>query len=168
MTSTKESSTLVPSGFVLKDLNTFSARERPTIAAKVAKIERKVFPSSEGFDYDIELKKKNIGLILAFKEGDSDNVVAYLVHQRMKRLVWLHKLCVIEQEREHGLGRCLVHSLRNQMERGGCQSIQLWVDENRNPARALYAACGFQEIEHRLDYYAPGRAGLKLELAIGE
>lgn len=138
------------------------------IAEKIAKIERKNLPAIEHFNYDVELKKKNIGLILAFKEGDTENVVAYLVYQRMKRLVWLHKLCVVEQEREKGLGRCLIHSLCHKMERGGCQSIQLWVDENRKPARALYASCHFQQVEYRADYYAPGRSGWRLELAVGK
>lgn len=157
----------VPPGFVLKELTAFASKDRILVKEKISKIERKVFPSNEGFDYEVELKKKNIGLLVVFKEGTLD-AVAYLVYQRMKRLVWLHKLCVIESAREKGLGKFLVHSLCHRMEKGGCQSIQLWVDEHRKPARALYASCGFQQIEHRPDYYAPGRAGLRLELAVGE
>jgi GNAT superfamily N-acetyltransferase len=151
-------------GVAIKDFASLPSKERPAIAEKVAKLERKIFPSSEGFDYDVELKKKNIGLILAFKEA---NIVAYLVYQRLKRVIWLHKLCVVEQERQKGIGRCLIHSLRHQMESSGGESIQLWVDEHRLPARALYDACGFQQIELRADYYAPGRAGLRMELLIG-
>ena len=157
-----------PSNFVLREFTSLPPKDRLAVAEKVAKIEKKVFPSSEGFNYDIELKKKNTGLMLAFKEDDSDNVVAYLVYQRLKRLVWLHKLCVIEAERGKGLGKCLLHSLQDKMKKGGCQSIQLWLDENREPARALYERCGFQQLEYRPDYYAPGRAGLKMELFIGE
>jgi ribosomal protein S18 acetylase RimI-like enzyme len=155
-------------GIVLKDFNTLSSKERPSYAAKVAKLERKVFPKDEGFDYEVELKKKNIGVILALKEGDADQLVAYLVYQRMKRVIWLHKLCVVEQERQKGIGRCLIHALRHQMEKGGGESIQLWVDEYRIPARALYDVCGFRQVEVRPAYYAPGRAGLKLELPIGK
>ncbi|OAK95799.1 acetyltransferas-like protein [Phaeosphaeriaceae sp. SRC1lsM3a] len=161
-----------PPGIVLRDFAALPTKERPAVAAKVAKLERKVFPSNEGFDYDVELKKKNIGLILAFKEHecDPDQLVAYLVYQRMKRIVWLHKLCVVEQERRKGLGKCLVEALCHQMKTGGggsIQSIQLWVDEHREPARALYDAYGFQQIEVRPAYYAPGRAGIKMELAVG-
>jgi ribosomal protein S18 acetylase RimI-like enzyme len=152
------------SGITITDFASLSAKERSAIAERVAKLERKIFPPSEGFDYDVELKKKNIGLILAFKEA---NIVAYLVYQRMKRVIWLHKLCVVEQERQKGIGRCLIHSLRHQMESSGGESIQLWVDKHRLPARALYDACGFQQVELRADYYAPGRAGLKMELVIG-
>jgi ribosomal protein S18 acetylase RimI-like enzyme len=156
-----------PLGIGLKDFSSLPAKERPLIASKVAKLERKVFPANEGFDYDVELKKKNIGLIWAYNEGDPDQVVAYLVYQRMKRVIWLHKLCVAEQERRKGVGKCLIHALRHQMEKSGGESIQLWVDEHREPARALYSSCGFQQIEVRPAYYAPGRAGIKLELSIG-
>ncbi|KAF1940785.1 acyl-CoA N-acyltransferase [Clathrospora elynae] len=156
-----------PPDFLIKEFASFQPKDRQAIAIKVAKLERKVFPAIEHFNYDVELKKKNIGMVLAFKEDDTDTVVAYLVYQRMKRLVWLHKLCVLEQEREKGLGKRLIEFLRTQMEKGGCQ-IHLWVDSNRKPAMALYKSCGFQQIEYRPDYYGPGRAALKMELSIGE
>ena len=156
-----------PAGFVIKDFSSFSAKERSAVADKVAKLERKVFPAIEHFNYDVELKKKNIGMMLVFKKDDTDILVAYLVYQRMKRIAWLHKLCVVEQEREKGLGKSLIHSLRRHMEKGGCHTIFLWVDANRQPARALYNSCGFQQSECRPDYYGPARTALKLELAIG-
>ncbi|KAF2833717.1 acetyltransferas-like protein [Ophiobolus disseminans] len=155
-----------PLGVSIRDFASISPKERPAVGDKVAKLERKIFPSSESFDYDIELKKKNIGVILAFKEFDSETLIAYLVYQRMKRIVWLHKLCVVESERQKGIGRCLIHALYRQMKSRGGESIQLWVDEHRKPARALYDSCGFQQVELRSDYYAAGRAGLKMQLSI--
>jgi ribosomal protein S18 acetylase RimI-like enzyme len=157
----------VPPGIVTRVFGSLSPNGRSVAADQIAKLERKVFPSNESFDYDIELKKKNVGVLLAYKEGTQDRVVAYLVYQRMKRLVWLHKLCVIEQERQKGIGKCLIHALQGQVEKSGGESIHLWVDEHRKPARRLYDACGFMQIEVRHDYYAPGRAGLKMELRIG-
>ncbi|KAA8619484.1 acetyltransferase [Pyrenophora tritici-repentis] len=157
-----------PPGFVITEFSSFPPKNRAAIAEKVAKLEKKVFPAIEHFNYDVELKKKNIGLLLVFKESDADTLAAYLVYQRMKRIAWLHKLCVVEQEREKGLGKSLIHSLRRHMEKGGCHTIFLWVDANRKPARALYNSCGFQQFECRPDYYGPGRTALKLELAIGE
>jgi ribosomal protein S18 acetylase RimI-like enzyme len=157
-----------PPGIVLKEFTALLPKERAAVAHRVVKLERKVFPSNEGFDYDVELKKKNIGLILAFKEDDSDQLMAYLVYQRMKRVIWLHKLCVVDQERRKGVGKCLIHALRHQMQKSGGGNIQLWVDEHRQPARALYEACGFQQTEVRSAYYAPGRAGVKMELSIGQ
>jgi ribosomal protein S18 acetylase RimI-like enzyme len=161
------SSTLAPPhGVCLKDFTLMTRKDRSTAATKVSKLERKIFPASESFDYNVELKKKNIGLILAYGNEDPDHLVGYLVYQRIKRVVWLHKLCVIEPERKKGIGRYLIHTLQSQMHTGGCESILLWVDEHRNPARKLYDSYGFQQIEHRLDYYAPGRAALKMELSI--
>jgi ribosomal protein S18 acetylase RimI-like enzyme len=155
-----------PHGITLKEFAALLPKERAAVVQRVVKLERKVFPSNEGFDYDVELKKKNTGVILAFKEDDIDQLVAYLVYQRMKRVIWLHKLCVVEQERQKGVGKCLIHALRHRMEKSGGESIQLWVDEHRKPARALYETCGFQQIEVRSAYYAPGRAGVKMELSI--
>ncbi|RYN57084.1 hypothetical protein AA0118_g7964 [Alternaria tenuissima] len=158
----------IPSGFVIKDFSTLPPKTRSTVADKVAKLERKVFPAIEHFNYDVELKKKNTGLLLVFKEDDTDKLIAYLVYQRMKRLAWLHKLCVIEQERGRGIGKALIYYLRRQMGKGGCNKIFLWVDESRGHARALYDLCGFQQSECRPDYYGPGRTALKLELELGD
>ncbi|KAJ4365294.1 polarity establishment/cellular polarization [Neocucurbitaria cava] len=145
--STQTALYTVPTGFIFKDFVSLPPKSCLVIAEKVARLEKKVFPTSEAFDYNVELRKKNTGVILAFKETDSDNLVAYLVYQRMKRLVWLHKLCVVEQEREKGLGKNLVRFLACEMKKGGCQSIQLWLDDNRKPAKALYASCGFQQVD---------------------
>ncbi|KAF3011236.1 hypothetical protein E8E13_011644 [Curvularia kusanoi] len=157
----------MPSGVVLQIITACPPKDREALAIKVARLEKRIFPSSEAFDYSVELKKKNIGLVLASKEG-SQELIGYLVFQRQKSLAWLHKLATIEQERGKGIGRCLIHSLCHQMKKGGCRTIVLWVDEARKPARALYASCGFQEIERLQDYYGPGRTALKMELAITE
>lgn len=154
----------LPPGVIVRGYASLPSKERAIVAEKVTKLERKTFPANEGFDYDVELKKKNISLVLAFKEGE---IVAYLVSQRMKRVVWLHKLCVVEQERQKGIAKCLIYALCEQTVKSGGESIQLWVDEHREPARALYSALGFRQIEVRPAYYAPGRAGLKMELAVG-
>lgn len=156
----------VPPGIIIKDSASLTAKERAAAGDQVAKLERKNFPSSEGFDYDVELRKKSISLILAYRDTAPNVAVAYLVYQRMKRVAWLHKLCVIEEERRKGIGRCLIHALRHQMESRGGEDIQLWVDEHRRPAKALYDSLGFVEVEHRPDYYAPGRSGLKMELKV--
>lgn len=155
-----------PPGITMKDSASLTAKARVAVGDQVAKLERKNFPSSEGFDYDVELRKKSIGLIVAFRETAPNVVVAYLVYQRVKRVTWLHKLCVVEEERQKGIGRSLIHALRHQMESSGCERIQLWVDEHRIPAKALYDSLGFSQVEHRPNYYAPGRSGLKMELTI--
>ncbi|KAF9740793.1 hypothetical protein PMIN01_00332 [Paraphaeosphaeria minitans] len=157
----------LPSGIVLQSIAACPPKDRESLAAKLAKFEKKLFPSSVAFDYGVELKKKNIGIILVFKEGTQE-LVAYLVYQRQKSLAWLHKLATIEQERRKGIAKCLVDFLRQQMKKGGCQTIVLWVDEARDPARALYASCGFQQIERLTNYYGPGRTAIKLSLDVAQ
>lgn len=169
MVSTSSMSISEPKSVSLKDLTSFPPKERPTFIHKVSKIERKTFPSSEAFDFDSELKKKNCNLTLALKDndtGDGPQLVGYMVYVRMKRLALLHKICIVDQERCSGIGKFLIHSLRLQLEKGGCRSIQLWVDEDRKPAHALYKSYGFQEIDRCVDYYGPGRTGLKMEFTI--
>lgn len=157
-----------PPGFTIRDFSSVQPKLRPAIADKVTKLEKKIFPAIEHFNYDVELKKKNTGLLLVFREDDDEKLIAYLVYQRIKRLAWLHKLCVVEQERQKGVAKALIQSFSYQMEKGGCDTVFLWVDESRKPARALYSSCGFQQSERRPDYYGPGRTALKLELTVGE
>ncbi|KAJ4333925.1 polarity establishment/cellular polarization [Ascochyta clinopodiicola] len=78
----------------------------PSRCPKVAKLEKKIFPSSEAFDYSVELKKKNIGLVLASRTGGQE-LVGYLVFQRLKGQAWLHKLAIIEQERGKGIASAI-------------------------------------------------------------
>ncbi|PSN64055.1 acyl-CoA N-acyltransferase [Corynespora cassiicola Philippines] len=165
MAPTTSTPHLEPEGFLFKDLASFPAKERGAVIEKVVKIEKKTFPSSEAFDFDAELRKKNTSMVLVLRKADS-TVAGYLVYLRMKRMALLHKICVVESERGKGIGKCLIHSLRAQLEKGGCQSIQLWVDEARAPARALYKSCEFQQVDRCLDYYGPGRTGLKMQLPI--
>jgi ribosomal protein S18 acetylase RimI-like enzyme len=152
-------------GVSIRGYDSFPRKTRPIIIDQVTKIEKKTFPSSEAFDFDAELKKRNTTLMLATKEGAPERVVGYLVYVRVGRLVLVHKVCVIREERGQGVGKCLVHSLRLVVEKGGCESIHLWVDEARKPARALYESCGFEQTNRLTDYYGPGRTGLKMQLA---
>ncbi|KAF2178110.1 acetyltransferas-like protein [Zopfia rhizophila CBS 207.26] len=153
-------------GFHLRDLASYSPKDRSTVVEKVSKIEKRTFPSNEVFDFITELKKKNTNMILAVNDGDAMELAGYLVYLRTKRLALLHKICVVEQKREKGIAKAMIHSLRLHLEKGACQSIQLWVDENRKSARALYASCDFEQIDRCLDYYGPGRTGLKMQLNI--
>lgn len=152
--------------FIVKDFASYPAKDRDGLLEKVMKIERKTFPSSEAFDFKTELKKKNTTMLLVFNESDPTTVVGYLVFLRMKRVALLHKICVVQPMRGNGIGGMLVRTLIEMLQKGGCQIIQLWVDEAREPARALYQGCGFEQVDRCEDYYGPGRTGLKMQLSI--
>jgi len=56
---------------------------------------------------------------------------------------WLEDLFVREDARRSGLGRALVDAALERARERGCKRIELDVNEDNVPARALYEACGF-------------------------
>jgi GNAT superfamily N-acetyltransferase len=56
---------------------------------------------------------------------------------------WLEDLYVRERARRSGLGRALVEAALERARERGCRRIDLDVNEDNAPARALYEACGF-------------------------
>jgi GNAT superfamily N-acetyltransferase len=65
---------------------------------------------------------------------------------------WLEDLYVIPEARRSGLGRALIEAALDSAHERGCLRIELDVDEDNEPALALYAAAGF-----RLDSKGRGR-----------
>jgi len=80
-----------------------------------------------------EHKGENIGYIFAIKDSS-------------KPSVWLHQLVVTENHRNKGYGRQFLQFLKQEVHKDGIHSIELMV-KPENPAKQLYASCGFQEIE---------------------
>ncbi|KAH0553418.1 hypothetical protein GP486_006511 [Trichoglossum hirsutum] len=143
----------------------------------IKRVERKSFPANEVFDFSTELAKRNTQLFCAFNRkkakleanGESldeggDILVGYLVIARTKRTALLHKICVVPQHRQKGIGLWMMDKMVKGLNERGCEIVQLWVDEARLPARKLYMRCGFEEAERVEDYYAPGRTGVKMVL----
>lgn len=65
---------------------------------------------------------------------------------------WLEDLYVREEARRAGVGRALVEAAVERARERGARRIELDVSEDNEPARRLYAACGF-----RTDWKAPRR-----------
>ena len=62
-------------------------------------------------------------------------------------------LAVASGGRRHGLGRALVQEVLAVLAERGAEHVYLEVRESNAPARALYAAHGFQEVGRRKEYY---------------
>jgi axial budding pattern protein 2 len=164
----------------IADLHSSSRSEALEILTKIARIEKRTFPTNEAFAFDIKLwKKSNTRVLYATftsttadngKVGGGDNVVvAYLVYVRHRNTALLHKLCVVETYRHKGIGeRLLLHAIKERFMNNepGCEYIPLWVDKARVAARSLYTKCGFEEKEEVPDYYAKGRTGIRMVLAL--
>ena len=131
--------------------------------------EKQNFPRTEALDFDSELAKRNTKVILIIDEAAlpaPQALIAYSVFSRNKRLMLLHKVCVLEAHRRKGIARGMLELQISRLRSQGCRSLQLWVDEKRVPARCLYASLGFRAVRSWEDYYAPGRTGILMVLSL--
>ncbi|RAL09315.1 GNAT family N-acetyltransferase [Aspergillus homomorphus CBS 101889] len=154
----------------LSDIHSLDRSQAREILAQIARVEKKSFPANEGMSFGEELwrKKPNTRVLYATTAQTSSAsppvVLAYAVYVRQKGLALLHKVCVAESYRRQGVGVQLMDYVRTRLQKEGCQYIQLWVDKDRAPARALYVRSGYQEREEIPDYYGPGRTGIRMVL----
>lgn len=131
--------------------------------------EKKLFPRNEIFDFDSELKKRNTDLMIILDETLLPNpvaLIAYLVNGSYRKTALLHKVCVLEKHRRHGVARKMLQLQIKKLESRGYGVMKLWVDEKREPARSLYTEMGFKEVDRVEDYYAPGRTGIQMALSL--
>ncbi|KAI9794782.1 MAG: hypothetical protein M1816_002910 [Peltula sp. TS41687] len=133
----------------------------------VTRMERKSFPTGERLDFEAELKKQNTTLYCLLRDWSKDaEVMAYMVCARVGRKALLHKVCVQEGYRRRAIGSAMIKELQQDLISSVCEELELWVDENRLPARALYSRLRFREIQRLENYYGPGRTGLKMSLEL--
>lgn len=159
----------MPPTLTHSDIHSLKRIEALEILAQVSRVEKKTFPTNEAFAFGEELwrKKPNTRVLYSTRVADNstrEDLVAYAVYVRQKGVALLHKVCVIEAYRRQGAGQQLMSFIQERLRKEGCQYIQLWVDQAREPARALYRRCGFEEREVIPDYYAPGRTGIRMVL----
>ncbi|KAJ5689642.1 hypothetical protein N7462_004034 [Penicillium macrosclerotiorum] len=153
------------------DIHSLKRNQALEILAQIARVEKKTFPTNEAFSFAEELwrKKPNTRVLYTTPATTGrpvapSEVVAYAVYVRQKGVALLHKVCVVEAYRRQGVGQLLMSYIQERLRNEGCQYIQLWVDQARVPARALYCRCGYKEKEVIPDYYAPGRTGIRMVL----
>ena len=139
---------------------------KQAVLPQVERAERKTFPRHEAFDFPLELKKRNLDLVVILKDDDilpseTPKMAAYavFVHSKPGNSVMLHKICVLDQFRRQGIATRILATQVEKYTNRGCFKIQLWVDEQNMPARSLYGSAGFQETNRVDNYYAPGRTG---------
>ena len=144
---------------------------KQAVLPQVERAERKNFARHEAFDFQLELKKRNVDLVIVLKDDDITPreipiVAAYsvFVHSKPRNCVMLHKICVLEDFRRQGVAKKILATQNQKYASRGCSKIQLWVDEQNKSARSLYESAGFQVINKVENYYAPGRTGLQMSL----
>ena len=133
------------------------------VLGQLRSIERKTFPSHEAFDLSTtNLYRPNTQVFCAIKNGKNGVVIAYAICVRSRRVLWLHKICVAEPFRTQGIGKLLLKRVQDRARAEKCRQVELWVDESRVIARALYSNCGFSDRRRAMDYYAPGRHAINM------
>jgi ribosomal protein S18 acetylase RimI-like enzyme len=157
-----------------KDLHKLGALEphqRRCALDQIQRIERQVFPKHEAMQFDSELKKRNAVLTIVVG-GASDvserplAVLAYMLHYRSRGTAALQKLCVAQSARRQGISRRLLQQLKSNLRAQGCDNVELWVDEERLPARSLYTSLGFEITSRLPNYYAAGRHALRMKASM--
>ncbi|KAF2142567.1 uncharacterized protein K452DRAFT_332314 [Aplosporella prunicola CBS 121167] len=151
----------------ITELTTLPAKAQQQVLSTVKRIEKKTFASGEVSDFAVELKKRNTHILVALVQTGQDvELMGYLLYVRQKRTTWLHKLCVLQDFRRKGIAKDMIQVLEARLRKEACDELLLWVDEENLGARALYASAGFDEVNRILDYYGPGRTGIKLVLRL--
>ena len=143
------------------------------VLPQVERAEKKNFARHEAFDFHLELRKRNVDLVIILKDDgiqpkETLVVVAYsvFVHSKPGNFVMLHKICVLEDFRRQGVATKILATQMEKYTSRGCSKIQLWVDEQNMPARSLYESAGFKGLNRVENYYAPGRTGLQMALEL--
>jgi len=145
------------------------AESAPLLDA-VKRTEKQTFPTGEAFQFDSELAKRTTNLYCAYLHTAVAilpyQLCGYVVYLRTKALTRIHKVCVVESLRGNGVGRFMMAKVIEELRRSGAGEVDLWVDEAREPARGLYKACGFEEMESVENYYGRGRTGIRMKLEL--
>ncbi len=123
----------------------------PADVPQIAALERLCFsdPWSEG-SVAGELENALSLWLVAEEDG---TVRGYIGSQSVPPDCDILNLAVAPDARRQGLGQQLLQALLDALHRRGIERVFLEVRPTNVPARALYAALGFEEIGRRKEYY---------------
>ena len=96
----------------------------------------------------------------------STELVGYAVMMRGPDVADLHRIGVREGCRRSGVGPALLDAAVREAHADGVRRMLLEVAEHNEPALAMYAHAGFEEISRRSAYYRDGSDALVLSLEL--
>ena len=139
-----------------------SAAHRDDLAAIMA-LEGAGFPETERWS-----ERSWLGELL----GDGRTVLIARAHapvgvitvQTSGELADLHRLVVAPGYRRRGVGTQLTTAAVRAVRHLGARAMILEVDYTNDPAIALYARVGFEQLTARENYYGPGQHALIMKL----
>jgi len=127
-------------------------------ARAIAALHARLFPTAWDSDAIQALIEHPASLALvAVRPGRE--VAGFIIAQIAADEAEILTVGVVPESQRQGTGRQLVEGAKRAATRSGAKRLFLDVAAGNNPARALYAACGFAEIGRRKSYYTlPGGA----------
>jgi [ribosomal protein S18]-alanine N-acetyltransferase len=139
-----------------------SAAHRDDLAA-IMSLEGTGFPEAERWS-----ERSWLGELL----GDGRTVLIARAHapvgvitvQTIGELADLHRLVVAPGYRRRGVGTQLTTAAVRAVRHLGARAMILEVDYTNDPAIALYARVGFEQLTARENYYGPGQHALIMKL----
>lgn len=119
------------------------------------KIQEECLEKLEHQDFSYILSSKSY-VVFAIKNNQS--IVGFISASISYEQADILQVCVIESERNKGLGFLLVNKLSEYLKEKGVEKIFLEVNENNAPAISLYTKSGFEKISERKNYYGKNSA----------
>lgn len=134
-----------------------------TDAGLLAAIHAPAFPPAERWSETSFAELLAMRGTLALIAGDEGFVMLRIAGDEAEIIT----LAVLPDFRRAGLGRALMQAALRLAALQGAEVMFLEVAERNTPARALYAALGFEEVGRRKNYYPDGDTARVLRLALG-
>ena len=137
------------------------------ILPQLKQCEKKAFAPNEALDFDLELKKRSVTIVVIIENTSSPStapdLVAYLVlqHVRLTSSILLQKVCVSKNYRRQRVARSMLQFEINHLERR-CSKILLWVRDSNTVAIELYKSLDFKKVSEVDDYYGLGQKGIQM------
>ena len=112
----------------------------------------KDWPSDNAFHASVErlIEQRDTEYLLGAPHDDAPPAAVAQLRYRFSVWTaaedcWLEDLFVAEEARGSGLGKAMVEAAITRAAERGCRRIELDVDDDNAPARALYESLGFAE-----------------------
>ena len=150
--------------FIFRDLQQIPRQEIPSLLQDLQRLERKSFPSKEVYSFENSiLKRRNTAIFVALSNAPSKGrLAAYTICVKCNHKLLLHKICVSAAYRCQGLGFLMLSMLIDRARTQSCRAIDLWVRSDNHSALGLYTKFEFLPQDTIVDYYAPGKTGIKM------
>lgn len=137
-------------------------RAGPAHAAALAAIHHAAFPPGQRWGADAMVLQLELPGVFVLYDERGGLVMARIAADEAEILT----LAVLPAQRRQGLARALMAEALRQCAALGATTLFLEVATRNQPARALYAAMGFEEVGRRRGYYADGDDALTLRLML--